>query len=82
MLQLRTQHQRIGGLSARLLQLRARLHYVDLRRHPLVVAIVGQVERLLIGRHRIVQQFLLRVQSVKLEKIERQFGLQAEPHRF
>ena len=71
MFELVSLHHRIGGLRARLFQLRSRLHHVDLRRHTLVIAIVGQVERSLISRHRIVQQLFLRVQPMQLEPVER-----------
>ena len=78
MLELRPRGIDIHGLRLGLVELGLRLRYFDAGGNASVIAIPREVQSLLIGDDRIVQDSLLRIQAARFKVIGRQLGLELQ----
>ena len=82
MFQLRALDAQVGGLRQRGVQLRLGLRHVLVGGDAGFVEHAGQIQRILVGARRGVQELFLRVRRTQLEIIHRQFALDAQAHVF
>ncbi len=79
--ELRALHADVDRLRLRALQLRLRLHDIDVRRDTRVIAVARELERFLERGHGVVEQLALLVEHAQLEIIEGELRLRQQAHR-
>ena len=82
MLERRAPRAEIDGLRARRLELRFSQRHVGLRGDAAGEPVAGEIERPLERGDGVVEDHALGVQPAQLEIVERQLGVQRQPHRF